>query len=67
MTMFGRLLIRQYSYRFFEIGGEFDGDKKMEDLKLLYRAYVSDSLSGGRMEDNKVKQILAHMFVYAYS
>ncbi|CAL0307707.1 unnamed protein product [Lupinus luteus] len=35
-------------------GGEYDGDRKIEDLKLLYRAYVSDSLSGGRMEDHKL-------------
>lgn len=26
----------------------------MDDLKLLYRAYVTDSLSGGRMEESKV-------------
>lgn len=26
----------------------------MDDLKLLYRAYVTDSLSNGRMEENKV-------------
>ncbi|XP_061354304.1 protein TIC110, chloroplastic-like [Gastrolobium bilobum] len=36
------------------VGGEYDGDRKMEDLKLLYRAYVTDALSGGRMEDNKL-------------
>lgn len=36
------------------LGGEYDDDKKMDDLKLLYRAYVTDSLSNGRMEENKV-------------
>ncbi|XP_020210631.1 protein TIC110, chloroplastic [Cajanus cajan] len=36
------------------VGGEYGGDRKIEDLKLLYRAYVTDSLSGGRMEDNKL-------------
>ncbi|KAK7300831.1 hypothetical protein RJT34_11682 [Clitoria ternatea] len=36
------------------VGGEYDGDRKIEELKLLYRAYVSDALSGGRMEDNKL-------------
>ncbi|KAL2317396.1 hypothetical protein Fmac_031272 [Flemingia macrophylla] len=36
------------------VGGEYGGDRKIEDLKLLYRAYVSDALSGGRMEDNKL-------------
>ncbi|CAK8537923.1 unnamed protein product [Lathyrus sativus] len=35
------------------VGGEYDADRKIEDLKLLYRAYVSDALSSGRMEDNK--------------
>ncbi|KAK4274891.1 hypothetical protein QN277_018054 [Acacia crassicarpa] len=38
-------------------GGEYDSDKKIEDLKLLYRAYVTDALSGGRMEDNKVASL----------
>ncbi|KAK9126786.1 hypothetical protein Scep_015632 [Stephania cephalantha] len=36
------------------LGGEYDGDRKMDDLKLLYRAYVAESLSSGRMEENKV-------------
>ncbi|KAJ7964287.1 TIC110 protein, chloroplastic [Quillaja saponaria] len=36
------------------LGGDYDSDRKMEDLKLLYRAYATDSLSGGRMEDNKL-------------
>lgn len=36
------------------LGGDYDGDRKMDDLKLLYRAYVSHSLSDGRMEENKV-------------
>ncbi|RZB50828.1 protein TIC110, chloroplastic-like [Glycine soja] len=36
------------------LGGEYDGDRKIEDLKLLYRAYIANALSSGRMEDNKV-------------
>ncbi|GMI96914.1 ARABIDOPSIS THALIANA TRANSLOCON AT THE INNER ENVELOPE MEMBRANE OF CHLOROPLASTS 110 [Hibiscus trionum] len=36
------------------VGGEYDSDRKMDDLKLLYRAYVTDSLSGGRMENHKL-------------
>lgn len=36
------------------IGGVYDGDRKIEDLKLLYRAYVTDALSGGRMEEIKI-------------
>ncbi|KAM7256028.1 hypothetical protein ACFE04_011769 [Oxalis oulophora] len=36
------------------VGGDYDTDRKIEDLKLLYRAYVADSLSGGRMEEQKL-------------
>ncbi|KAJ0007478.1 hypothetical protein Pint_30706 [Pistacia integerrima] len=36
------------------IGGEFEGDRKMDDLKLLHRAYVTDALSSGCMEENKI-------------
>lgn len=36
------------------LGGEYDGDRKMDDLKLLYRTYVTDSLSSGRMEEEKL-------------
>ncbi|CAK9164115.1 unnamed protein product [Ilex paraguariensis] len=35
-------------------GGEYDTDRKIDDLKLLYRVYVTNSLSSGRMEDNKL-------------
>ncbi|CAI9269917.1 unnamed protein product [Lactuca saligna] len=37
----------------FCIGGEYDGDTKMDDLKLLYRAYIVDSLSTVYMENTK--------------
>ncbi|KAF5744458.1 hypothetical protein HS088_TW07G00029 [Tripterygium wilfordii] len=36
------------------LGGVYDGDKKIDDLKLLYRAYITDALSGGCMEENKL-------------
>ncbi|GAU27288.1 hypothetical protein TSUD_125690 [Trifolium subterraneum] len=36
------------------LGGKYDGDRKIEDLKLLYRAYVTNALAGGHMEDNKL-------------
>ncbi|KAJ0244893.1 Protein TIC110 [Hirschfeldia incana] len=36
------------------IGGESDFERRMDDLKLLYRAYVTDALSSGRIEDNKL-------------
>ncbi|KAL6516428.1 hypothetical protein OROGR_019733 [Orobanche gracilis] len=36
------------------IGGEYDGNRKMDDLKLLYKAYLTDALSGGCMEENKL-------------
>ncbi|KAL5720861.1 hypothetical protein ACHQM5_013491 [Ranunculus cassubicifolius] len=36
------------------LGGEYDGDRKMDDLKLLYRAYVTESFSSGSIEENKL-------------
>ncbi|XP_065880320.1 protein TIC110, chloroplastic [Euphorbia lathyris] len=36
------------------LGGEYENERKMDDLKLLYRAYLTDALSGGRIEENKV-------------
>ncbi|KAK3024369.1 hypothetical protein RJ639_043273 [Escallonia herrerae] len=36
------------------LGGDYDGDRKIDDLKLLYRAYVTDALSNGRMEEDKL-------------
>ncbi|KAH9605717.1 hypothetical protein KSS87_007724 [Heliosperma pusillum] len=36
------------------VGGEYDSDRKIDDLKLLYRAYVVDSLSSGRIEEDKM-------------
>lgn len=45
-------------YPSFGLGGEYDGDRKIDDLKLLYRTYVTDSLSNGRMEEDKVHLII---------
>ena len=45
------------------LGGEYDGDKKIEDLKLLFRAYVTDALSDGRMENNKVTSLWWILFL----
>lgn len=50
-------------YASFGLGGEYDGDRKMDDLKLLYRAYVTDSLSNGRMEEDKVHSIIPNPFI----
>ncbi|KAK2436837.1 ubiquitin-specific protease [Trifolium repens] len=36
------------------LGDKSDGDRKIEDLKLLYRAYVTNALASGHMQDNKV-------------
>lgn len=41
-------------YIWFGSDGEYDGDRKMDDLKLLYKSYLTDALSGGRMEEDKV-------------
>ncbi|KAK4350992.1 hypothetical protein RND71_030305 [Anisodus tanguticus] len=48
------------------VGGEYDGDRKMDDLKLLYRAYVTDSLSSGRMEEDKENLNFSLLFSYAF-
>ncbi|XP_010256257.1 PREDICTED: protein TIC110, chloroplastic-like [Nelumbo nucifera] len=39
------------------LGGAYDGDRKMNDLKLLYRAYTAESLSSGRMEEKKLASL----------
>lgn len=40
------------------LGGEYDGDRKIDDLKLLYRAYAAESFPNGRLEEKKVNKIL---------
>ncbi|KAM1055623.1 hypothetical protein ACFX13_029831 [Malus domestica] len=39
------------------LGGDYDADRKMDDLKLLFRAYVTDSLSTGRLEESKLSAL----------
>ncbi|GJT53448.1 protein TIC110, chloroplastic [Tanacetum coccineum] len=34
--------------------GDYNGDRKMDDLKLLYIAYIADVLLGGHMEKDKL-------------
>nr|XP_034921321.1 protein TIC110, chloroplastic-like isoform X1 [Populus alba] len=36
------------------LGGEYGSERKIDDLKLLYRAYITDALYGGRMEEHKL-------------
>ncbi|CAN6460258.1 unnamed protein product [Victoria cruziana] len=36
------------------LGGEYDGDRKIDDLKLLYRAFLTEALSDGRIEENEL-------------
>ncbi|KAK2386625.1 protein TIC110, chloroplastic [Trifolium repens] len=40
------------------LGGKYAGDRKIEDLKLLYRAYVTNALAGGHMEDTKLAALI---------
>lgn len=37
-----------------KLGGEYDSDRKMNDLKLLYRAYATECFANGRLEETKV-------------
>ncbi|OWM68481.1 hypothetical protein CDL15_Pgr024621 [Punica granatum] len=39
------------------IGGDYDSDRKIDDLKLLYRAYAADAVSSGHMEVNKLEAL----------
>ncbi|KAF0906553.1 hypothetical protein E2562_011533 [Oryza meyeriana var. granulata] len=36
------------------LGGESDHDRRADDLKLLYRAYATEVLSDGRLDDEKL-------------
>ncbi|XP_073112675.1 protein TIC110, chloroplastic [Elaeis guineensis] len=36
------------------LGGEYDGDRKMDDLKLLYKVYAAESFPNGRLEEKKL-------------
>ncbi|KAF4387446.1 hypothetical protein F8388_011594 [Cannabis sativa] len=40
----------------FLLDGDY-GDKKMDELKLLFRAYATDALSGGRLEEHKLSSL----------
>lgn len=49
----GLSLIISWNY---SAGGDYDSDGKIDELKLLYRTYITESLSSGRLEENKVHQ-----------
>lgn len=36
-------------------GGEYDGDRKFDDLKILYRTYAEESFPDGRLQEEKVR------------
>ncbi|XP_020093694.1 protein TIC110, chloroplastic [Ananas comosus] len=36
------------------LGGEYDGDRKIGDLKLLYRAYAGEAFPNGRLDEKKL-------------
>ncbi|GMG98172.1 hypothetical protein Nepgr_000012 [Nepenthes gracilis] len=36
------------------VGGEFDSERRTDDLKLLYRAYLTNSLTNSCMEETKL-------------
>ncbi|CAA6660590.1 unnamed protein product [Spirodela intermedia] len=39
------------------LGGDYDGDRKIDDLKLLYRAYASEALSDGHLQDSAISAL----------
>jgi hypothetical protein len=40
---------------YFILGGQFETDRQLDDLKQLYRVYLTEAFAGGRLEDNKVR------------
>ncbi|XP_020581658.1 protein TIC110, chloroplastic isoform X2 [Phalaenopsis equestris] len=36
------------------LGGEYDSDRKIDDLKLLYRTYAAECFPNGRLEEQKL-------------
>ncbi|XP_042373930.1 protein TIC110, chloroplastic-like [Zingiber officinale] len=36
------------------LGGEYDGDRKFDDLKILYRSYAEESFPDGRLQEEKL-------------
>ncbi|GAA0160287.1 hypothetical protein LIER_16873 [Lithospermum erythrorhizon] len=49
-------LVVKYSRNWIRLssGGDYDSDRKMDDLKLLYKVFLSECLSSGNMEENKL-------------
>ena len=37
-----------------QAGGIFDDERKMDELKQLYRAYLTEALSSGQLEEDEV-------------
>lgn len=40
---------------YFILGGQFETDRQLDDLKQLYRIYLTEAFGGGRLEDKKVQ------------
>ncbi|XP_024401478.1 protein TIC110, chloroplastic [Physcomitrium patens] len=36
------------------LGGQFESDRQMDDLKQLYRVFLTEAFAGGKLEDTKV-------------
>lgn len=46
------------------IGGEYDHDRRADDLKILYKAYATEVLSDGIVDDQKVISDIFLFLVY---
>ncbi|KAL5224915.1 hypothetical protein ABZP36_011554 [Zizania latifolia] len=49
------------------LGGESDHDRRADDLKLLYRAYATEVLSEGRLDDEKVISCISCLAYFVYA
>lgn len=46
------------------IGGEYDHDRRADDLKILYKAYATEVLSDGIVDDEKV---ISYIYIFISS
>ncbi|KAH7443067.1 hypothetical protein KP509_02G017700 [Ceratopteris richardii] len=47
------------------LGGAFDDERKMDELKQLYRVYVTEAFSTGQLEDEKVSSLAKLKRIFA--
>lgn len=54
-------VMRDFSGRI--AGGQLESDRQMDDLKQLYRIYLTEAFAGGRLEADKVQASILQLIV----